>query len=457
VKYIAAEDITDLHRECLKEIVDLNVLEDLGESHFEKFDGVYTGIGMSEFGKIVFAIQDFKYKGGSSGRQHAEHLEKAMQVSLAQSLPFLIVVNTGGARIQEGAEALFYSTKALVDLTNLSGRMLSIAIAKGTSAAYGAYLVSMCDFAFFLKDSQVFLTGPKVIESALGKKINKSDLGGFDLHTSQTGVATHGEENMKTVQRKVLELLKLFSKNHRLQPKQRFLEDKQEPHQFNFKLPEFSHQTYDVKGLISEILDAGTFHEIYSRFANNLITGFGTINQTTVAIIANQPKVLSGCLNVSASKKLARYVQICNSYKIPMIFLVDTPGFLPGVNEEIAGVMNYGSKALQILAQCKVPRITIAIRKMVGGGYAVMNSKSINSDYAMAWHSVDVVIMSKNAADKFFQKEEINLKQRLIDSGMIDEFIFPEQTRAKIISTLNMILTQRNDFWQDRPAAIPPI
>lgn len=451
--------IKELHNITLGNLLDLNSIEDIGDSHNNKFDGVYCGLSYFEEKKVVFILQDYKYKGGSSGLIHLSQMNLAIERAIEEQCPLIFVLSTGGLRATTGIVGLSNGSKILKLLNSASGYIPIFSIINGTCAGLGAYISALSDCSIFIKDkSQVFLTGPKVIKIAIGKDITKEQLGGTRVHSELSGIATNVVEDIASAQYCLSKLLRLFPTSFVANQNLELFDTAETIRNFNSILPDNPFATYDIHKVINQIADPNRSVELYHCFAKNIVTAFASINGSTIGIIANQPKFLSGCLDVKTTKKIIRFIQICDAFNIPLLFIVDCPGFFPGEEQEKLGAVNIGSKAAHILAACKTPKITLIIRRMTGGSYAILNCKSIGADYVMAWASKEIKVMGDTACKKICNENEVETKpiNELIEEGIIDEEILPNETRNKIIKAINIaIQTKRKNTLVKRRIVLP--
>lgn len=445
---ISLPQIQTIHKASLGRLIDLRSVRDIGDSHGDGFDGVYCGLAKSNSGTIVFVLQDYSYKGGSCGTQHANQISLAIETAIEQKVPLLMMLETGGARIQEGQRTMTASTTALQTLSKASGYIPTIAVIMGTCAGLGAYFSSICDCTVFIENkSMVFMTGPKVVSTAIGKKITKEALGGTDMHAVNTGIPTQIAKDLAEAQDIVGHLLERMPPccEQNMKPKLvRFPKrDAAKEARCCGVLPGNDRSTYDMHRIVSAIVDDGTYIDFYPRFARNLITGLAALSGRTVGIIANQPKVISGALDVKSAIKFTRFIQVCDAYNIPMIFLVDCPGFIPGIFQESLGSVNEGGKASHMLRSCQAPKITVLIRRIIGGAYAVMNSVSIGADYTLAWPGAEIAIMSKEAAGTVSEHAGEDCLEHAQGLGIVDNIIPPENTRTELVRAINIVLRRK--------------
>ncbi len=430
-------------------------------------DGVITGSGLVN-GKLVFAFsQDFTAMGGSVGEMHAKKIVSIMQDALKCGAPIVGINDSGGARIQEGVDSLSGYGKIFYHNTLLSGVVPQISIIAGPCAGGAAYSPALTDFIIMVRNtSKMFIAGPNVIKAATGETISEEDLGGAYVQTQKSGNAHFIAENDEEAIFIAKRLLSLLPSNNMQDPpnlKSRKIVVKDNPI-LNEIIPDNLRAAYDMKKIIVEIVDDGEFLEVHRDFAPNLITGFAKIGGFTFGIVANQPMQLAGVLDIDASTKGARFIRFCNIFNIPLLTLVDVPGFLPGIEEEHRGIIRHGAKMLFAYSSATVPKITIIVRKAYGGAYLAMCSKDLGADRVFAWPSAEIAVMgAEGAASIIFRKEIKNstqkeelLKEKIEEyrrefynpyyaakRGYIDDVIEPSETRRKIILAINALKNKR--------------
>lgn len=426
-----------LHHELMSNLLDDFEIEDIEGSHGDAFDGIYCGVGKHQKNApFAFLIQDFSYKGGSVGTLHADQFGATIALAIARKIPLLLFLETGGARLQDGIMAIHHSTSIVSGISKASGYIPTISIVKGVCAALGAYVASMSDFAIFVEDGTVFLTGPKVIKSALGKSVDKISIGGSKVHAEKTGIATNVAADSESMQMLLRKYFKLLSNN----PKPVSIDAKNldcNP-AISHILPRDNRSTYDMQSIINSIIDKDSSLPFADAYAKNLITQFASLNGTTIGIVANQPKYLSGCIEVKATSKLSRFIQVCDAYDIPMLFLVDCPGILPGEQQEHLGSVNLNTKTAHILLNSSNIKITVIIRRLIGGTYAIMNTKFMSADYVLAWPTAEFGIMSKKASSEVSSTicNKVNLEM-IKEAQIVDEIIEPSESKAAIVQAIN--------------------
>lgn len=430
----------------------------LDQQHFLG-DGVITGHGQIN-GRLVFVFsQDFTVMGGSLSEMHAQKICKIMDKAMEVGAPIIGLNDSGGARIQEGVVSLGGYAEVFKRNVLASGVIPQISVVMGPCAGGAVYSPAMTDFIFMVKDtSYMFVTGPEVVKTVTGEVVTAENLGGASIHTKESGVAHASYTNDYEALLQVRQLLKYLPQNNRdTLPSLPFSAASEETIPSLDKLiPENAQHPYDIKELIHKVADNGEFFEIHADWAENIIIGFCHINGQNVGIVANQPLVLAGCLDINASRKAARFVRFCDCFNIPLITFVDVPGFLPGVDQEKNGIIAHGSKLLFAYAEATVPKITLITRKAYGGAYDVMSSKHIRADVNYAWPTAEIAVMgSKGAVEIIFRKDLAdadkihqlteNYREKFANPyvaaklGYIDEVILPRDTRRKLIRSLDML------------------
>lgn len=435
-------------------------------------DGVVTGYGTVD-GRLVFVYaQDFTVLGGSLGEMHAKKICNVMDMARKMGAPIIGINDSGGARIQEGINALSGFGDIFYRNTVCSGVIPQITAIMGPCAGGAVYSPAITDFIFMVdKTSQMFITGPSVIEAVTGEKVTFEELGGSNTHNSLSGVAHFKSSNDEECINHIKELLSYLPSNNlesapSVQPTDDLnrISDK-----LNEIVPDSPQKSYDIKEIIREIADNNTFFEVQEHYAKNMVVGYVRLNGNTVGIVANQPKVLAGSLDVNSSDKAARFIRFCDCFNIPLLTFVDVPGFLPGVGQEHSGIIRHGAKLLYAYAEATVPKVTIITRKAYGGAYIGMNSKNLGADYSVAWPSAEIAVMGpEGAANIIFRKDiqnadnPIEKRQEKINEyreafsnpyvaakrGFIEDVIEPSHTRPVIIGIFEMLKSKR----EERPA-----
>lgn len=442
-------------------------------------DGVVTGYGRVN-GKLVYTFsQDFTVLGGSMSRTQANKITKIMDMALKTGSPIIGLNDSGGARIQEGVEALGGYADIFLRNTMASGVIPQISAIMGPCAGGAVYSPSITDFIFMVKDSSyMFVTGPDVIKAVTHEEVTKEQLGGASTHSSKSGVAHFAADNDKHCLLLIRELLNFLPSNNLDDPPT--LPTKDRPDRLceglTGLIPDSPKKPYDMIKLISEVVDEGYFLETHKHYAQNIIVGFARLNGRSVGIVANQPQILAGCLNIEASRKAARFIRFCDAFNIPIVSFVDVPGFLPGTEQEYNGIITHGAKLLFAYAEATVPKITLITRKAYGGAYIVMGSKLLRSDVNLAYPSAEIAVMGADGAVNIIFKDKISkatdpAAERATltkeyeekfsnpyvsaELGYTDEVIEPVMTRRRIIDALEMLKTKRDTLPAKKHGNIP--
>jgi acetyl-CoA carboxylase carboxyltransferase component len=423
-------------------------------------DGVITGTGSINGNPVCIYAQDFTVMGGSLGIQHARKITKIMDHALKMKMPCIGINDSGGARIQEGIGALAGYGEIFYRNTMASGVIPQISVILGPCAGGAVYSPALTDFVFVVENiSKMFITGPNVIETVLGEKISQEDLGGARVHAEITGNAHFYALSEKECLQQIKELISYIPHNNeekaaRVEPKKpKFKKKIENIIPTNPKLP------YDVREIIYALSDDSKFFEVHQLWAPNIVVGFARIEGETVGFVANQPMYLAGVLDCDASDKAARFIRLCDAFNIPLITLEDIPGYLPGVDQEHAGVIRHGAKVLYAYSEATVPKITVILRKAYGGGYIAMNSRHLGADFTFAWPEAEIAVMGpEGAANIIFKKEimeaedpdamrQLKVKEYIekfanpfvaAGKGYIDAVIEPSETRELLIHSLSV-------------------
>ncbi len=426
-------------------------------------DGVIVGHGKVN-GRLIFAYaQDFTIMGGSLGYVHAKKISKIQEMALKMGSPIIGMMDSGGARIQEGVASLSGYASIFHNIISSSGIIPQISVIMGPAAGGAVYSPALTDFVFMVNHtSYMFVTGPNVVKEVLNEDVTFDELGGAQVHAQKSGVAHmiyDDEENTILALKKFLS----YIPSNNVENPPAIPDDNSTP-DFNEKLrdivPDDPNKAYDVKDIILNIVDRNSFFETAELFAPNLVTGFARLKGKTIGIVANQPKVLAGVLDIDSSTKGARFIRFCDAFNIPILTLEDVPGFLPGVDQEHAGIIRHGAKLLYAYSEATVPRITIILRKAYGGAFIVMNSKSLGGDFSFAWPTAEIAVMGPDGAVAILYRKELaesknpaELKKELVkkyrdkianpfiadELGYIDEVIDPAMTRQKIVSAFSAL------------------
>lgn len=427
-------------------------------------EGVVTGYG-SVNGRLVYAFaQDFTVEGGSLGEMHAAKICKVLDLALKMGAPVIGINDSGGARIQEAIDALSGYGEIFFKNTLASGVIPQISVIMGPCAGGAVYSPALTDFIYMVKNtSQMFITGPAVIKSVTAEEVTAEQLGGAMTHNSTSGVAHFAAENEQDCIEQIRYLLSFLPSNNLEEAP--VVETGDDPNRMdealNSLVPDNPNMPYNMKDIITSLVDNGEFYEVHEHFAQNIITCFARFDGRTVGIIANQPSVMAGCLDVNASDKSARFIRFCDAFNIPLLSLVDVPGFLPGTDQEYGGIIRHGAKMLYAYSEATVPKVTVITRKAYGGAYIAMCSQHLGADQVMAWPTSEIAVMGPaGAANVIFRKdpnvaektaeyiEEFATPYKAAERGYVDQVIEPIETRPRIITALNMLASKR----ESRPA-----
>ncbi len=438
-------------------------------------DGVVTGYGRLEEGRVACAYaQDFTAMGGSLGEAHARKICKIMDTAMKIGCPIIGLNDSGGARIQEGVDALSGYGHIFFRNTRASGVVPQITAIMGPCAGGAVYSPAITDFIIMVdKTAHMFITGPQVIESVTGEKVTQDALGNAMVHNSVSGNAHFIAKDDRECIEIIRNLLSyLPSNNMELPP---LLDEYSEPSK-TISMPSDPAKAYDVIDVISSIVDHGSFMEVQRYFAKNIVVGFGRIAGQTIGIIANQPKVLAGCLDIDASDKAARFIRFCDSFNIPLLNLVDVPGYLPGVKQEHGGIIRHGAKLLFAYSEASVPKMTVIMRKAYGGAYIGMCNKELGADAVLAWPTAEIAVMGPEGAVNIVFRKEIEgaedkekRRNELISEyrekfanpyvaagrGYIDEVVEPGETRERLKSYLTILENKRDSLPKKKHGNIP--
>jgi len=422
-------------------------------------DGVVTGWGTIE-GRLVFVFsQDFTVFGGSLSEAHAEKICKVMDQAMKVGAPVIGLNDSGGARIQEGVASLAGYAEVFQRNALASGVIPQISLVMGPCAGGAVYSPAMTDFIFMVKDSSyMFVTGPEVVKTVTHENVTQEELGGAVTHTTKSGMADIAFENDVEALLQVRNFFGFLPPSNRENSPLKTTDDPPDRMEMSLDslVPANPNRPYDMKELILKVVDEGAFFELQPNYAANIIIGFGRVNGATVGIVANQPMVLAGCLDINSSIKAARFVRFCDCFNIPLVTFVDVPGFLPGTAQEYGGIIKHGAKLLFAYAEATVPKITVITRKAYGGAYDVMASKHLRGDINYAWPSAEIAVMGpKGAVEIIFRKESSDPKQLAERTeeyrqtfanpfvagqrGFIDDIIKPHSTRRRITNALRML------------------
>ena len=422
-------------------------------------EGVVIGYGTVD-GRLVYAYaQDFTVEGGSLGEKHAHKIWKVMDLAMKMGAPCIGINDSGGARIQEAVDALSGYAGIFYRNTAASGVIPQISVIMGPCAGGAVYSPAITDFIYMVKNtSQMFITGPAVIKSVTAEEVTAEELGGAMTHNTRSGVAHFAAENEEDCIKQIRYLLSFLPSNNMEEVP--IVDTGDDPDRqedsLNSVIPDNPNAPYDMKDIIRAIVDNGEFYEVHKYFATNIITCFARFDGRSVGIIANQPNVMAGCLDVDASDKSARFIRFCDAFGIPLVNLVDVPGFLPGVDQEYNGIIRHGAKMLYAYSEATVPKVTVITRKAYGGSYIAMCCRELGADQVMAWPSAEIAVMGPaGAANIIFRKdpdkdqktaeyvEEFATPYKAAERGYADMIIEPKETRPYIITALNALASKR--------------
>ena len=422
-------------------------------------DGVVTGYGMIN-GRLAFVFsQDFTVFGGALSEAHAEKICKVMDHAMKVGAPVIGLNDSGGARIQEGVASLGGYAEVFQRNVLASGVIPQISLIMGPCAGGAVYSPAMTDFIFMVKDSSyMFVTGPEVVKTVTHEEVTAEELGGAVTHTSRSGVADRAFENDVEALLFLRRFFNYLPLNNRDKPPLRDSNDPAERDDLSLDslVPDNPNKPYDIKELILKVVDDGDFFELQPDYAKNIVIGFSRMEGQTVGVVANNPMVLAGCLDIRSSIKAARFVRFCDAFSIPVITFVDVPGFLPGTSQEYGGIIKHCAKLLYAYAECTVPKVTVITRKAYGGAYDVMSSKHLRGDVNFAWPNAEIAVMgAKGAVEIIFREDkadpaklaarEAEYKARFANPfvagarGYIDDVIQPHETRRRICRSLAML------------------
>ena len=433
-------------------------------------DGVVTGYGTINGRKICVFSQDFTVFGGSLSGAHANKICKLMDLALKTGVPVIGLNDSGGARIQEGVESLGGYAEIFWRNVQASGVIPQISLILGPCAGGAVYSPAITDFIAMVEGSSyMFVTGPEVIKTVTHEEVTKEDLGGAETHAEKSGVAQLVYPDERAMFDGIRRLMDFLPSNNLDPAPRKKCSDSVDrlTSKINEVLPDVSTKPYDMRGIIEDIVDDGDFLEVHKAYAANIIVGFARLNGQTVGIVGNQPNHLAGCLDIAASSKGARFVRYCDAFNIPLITLVDVPGFLPGTSQEYGGIIRHGAKLLYAFAEATVPKLTVITRKAYGGAYDVMASKHIRADVNLAYPNAEIAVMGPDGAINILYRKEIaeaektktldQTRAKLVaeykekfanpykaaELGYIDEVIEPELTRQRLIQALSLLEGKR--------------
>ena len=445
------------------------------DKNFVPGDGVVVGHGNIN-GRLVFVYsQDFTVFGGSVSETHAEKICKIMDQAIKVGAPIIGLNDSGGARIQEGVSSLAGYGEVFNRNVMASGVVPQISLVMGPCAGGAVYSPAITDYVFMVKDtSYMFITGPDVVKAVTHEEVTQEELGGAITHSTKSGVADMAFETDVDALEQLRIFVDFIPSSNLERPPEIPTDDqanRQEP-SLDTLIPEDPNASYDVMELITKVVDENNFFELQPDYAKNIIIGYGRMDGATVGIVANQPTILAGCLDINASVKAARFIRFCDCFNIPIIMLVDVPGFLPGTQQENGGLIRHGAKLLFAFAEATVPKVTIITRKAYGGAYIVMGSKHLRGDVNYAWPSAEIAVMGAKGAVEIIFRGDLNneekIKERELEyqqrfsnpfhvatRGYIDDVIMPHNTRWRIIRSLRMLKNKKQELPWKKHGNIP--
>jgi acetyl-CoA/propionyl-CoA carboxylase carboxyl transferase subunit len=442
-------------------------------------DGVVTGYGEVDGRKVFVFAHDFTVFGGSLGEVFAEKVCKVMDKAMDVGAPVIGLNDSAGARIQEGVSSLAGFAEIFRRNTEASGVIPQISAIMGPCAGGAVYSPAITDFTFMIQDtSHMFITGPDVIETVTGEQVTFEELGGAQTHASTSGVAHFAEPSEEDALDNIRRLLSYLPQNNvedppRVEP---WDDPERADEELNEIVPDEPRKPYDITNVIDSVVDEGSFFETHADFAKNIVTGFGRMDGRSVGIVANQPRVNAGTLDIESSEKGARFVRFCDAFNIPILTFVDVPGFMPGTDQEHNGIIRHGAKLLYAYSEATVPLLTVITRKAYGGAYDVMASKHIGGDVNYAWPSAEIAVMGPKGAVNILYDDELEAaedtearRQELIDEyreefanpytaadrGFLDDVIEPPETRSRLIDDLEMLSSKRDSQPDKKHGNIP--
>ncbi len=430
-------------------------------------DGVITGLGRIDGRRVALYLQDFTFMGGSVGEMHALKIARVIQLAVKMGVPLIGINDSGGARIQEGVDSLRGYGEIFYWNVMASGVIPQIVAVMGPCAGGAVYSPALADFIIMTrKTSFMFITGPKVVKAAIGEEVTFEELGGADVHAKKSGVAHFVVNSEDEAIALIKKLLSYLPSNNLDDPP--YVDTGDDPGRtdeaLNSIVPDDPMKPYDVREVIRRVFDQDTFLEVHELFAPNAVVGFARLNGHVVGVIANQPAVYAGSLDIDSSDKISRFVTFCDAFNIPIITLMDVPGFLPGTQQEHGGVIRHGAKIIYAYSEATVPKITVILRKAYGGAYIAMGSKHLGADIVYAWPTAEIAVMGPRGAVEIIYKREIqkaenpeefierfaeeyrkNIANPYVSAerGYVDDVIIPSETRPILIKTLEMLLSKR--------------
>ncbi len=442
-------------------------------------DGVVTGYGTIDGRTVCVAAQDFTVIGGSLGEMHADKIVQTQELALKIGAPMIAINDSGGARIQEGVDSLAGYGRIFYNNTRASGVIPQISVIMGPCAGGAVYSPALTDFVFMVDEtSEMFITGPQVIKAVTGEEVSAQELGGSVTHNSVSGVAHFRASDEDSCLLQIRRLLSFLPQNN---AEKAGLHDCQDDpnalvESLDALVPADARQAYDMKDLIRALADRGDFMEVQADYATNMITGFMRLNGRSVGVIANQPRVMAGCLDINASDKASRFIRTCDSFNIPLLTLVDVPGFLPGTQQEYGGIIRHGAKMLYAYSEATVPKVTVIVRKAYGGAYIGMCSKHLGGDIVLGWPQAEIAVMGAEGAANIIFSREIkaspdpeakrqetiaHYQEQMMNPyvaaarGYLDDVILPRETRQRLISSFEVLTGKRAQALPKKHGNIP--
>ncbi|MAZ83501.1 MAG: methylmalonyl-CoA carboxyltransferase [Hoeflea sp.] len=426
-------------------------------------DGVITGWGTINGRPVYVFSQDFTVFGGSLSETHAEKICKVMDLAVQNGAPLIGLNDSGGARIQEGVASLGGYAEVFWRNVQASGVIPQISVIMGPCAGGAVYSPAMTDFIFMVRDtSYMFVTGPDVVKTVTNEVVTAEELGGASTHTKKSSVADGAFDNDIETLMEIRRLFDFLPLSNREEPPVLPTHDEQDRQEMALDtlIPDNPNKPYDMKEVILKVSDEGEFFEIQEDHAKNILCGFIRLNGSTVGVVANQPMVLAGCLDIDSAKKAGRFVRFCDAFNIPILTLVDVPGFLPGTSQEYGGIIKHGAKLLFAYAEATVPKVTVITRKAYGGAYDVMASKHIRADVNYAWPTAQIAVMGAKGATEILYRSELGDPDKIAartkeyedrfanpfvaaQRGFIDEVIMPHSTRRRVLRAFEMLKTKK--------------
>lgn len=440
-------------------------------------DGVIIGTGTINKKPVCIFAQDFTVAGGSLGLMHARKITKIMDHALKMRVPLIGINDSGGARIQEGVNSLAGYGEIFFRNTLSSGVIPQISVILGPCAGGAVYSPALTDYVFVVKNiSKMFITGPEVIKTVLGEEISMEDLGGAKVHSEITGNAHFYAESELECFEQIKKLISLIPANNNNKATKSTPKPPKKEYNIENIIPDDPRMPYDVRDIIKSVVDDSDFFEVHELWAANMVVGFGKMNGETCGFVCNQPLVLAGVLDVDSSDKAARFIRYCDSFNIPIITLVDLPGYLPGIDQEHAGVIRHGAKILYAYSEATVPKITLILRKAYGGGYIAMGSRHLRADFVFAWPTAEIAVMGPEGAANIIFRKEIEtasdpnaMRKEKVEEykrkfanpyvaasqGYVDSVVEPSETRKTL---LHAIEVAQNKLVQmpDKKHGVPP-